>query len=246
MPNYTRNLPLPQNQFVFDGNNGKIYFLPQGHIGDSASFAATSSRYALSMSANTNDLHTPGDGTSSYVYFSASQNQQGPYSSIGLYWTRTGSQHITRVITNHNSSSANSGYGLLGGGYFTFTASAHAPKNKYYKLYYKNPESRVAATSSTITFPTHPTTSFSSSQGYTFQITASNQTSIYNLQTTQSKFQPDFEHSSSSEGGKTITTIPFFFQYSASAAILAGGGGNSSSAKTGVRNLLNVINENRL
>ena len=247
MGKYTRNLPAPTDSFYLDVTSGKMFFFPEGTIGISASFAATASLYELSMSANTNNLHTPTDGTSSYVYFSASGAMLGPDSTFGLYWARTGSQHQTRIIPNHNSSSRNSGYGSLGGKFFSFTASAHTPRKKFYKVVFTNPESRVAATSSNIVFSSHPSASFSSSQGYTFQITGSDTTSIYNLKTTSSRNGGDYStpYSSSTEGGKTITTIPFFYQYSASAAVLAGAGGNSSSAKDGVRNLLNVINENK-
>ena len=247
MGKYTRNLPAPTDSFYLDVTSGKMFFFPEGTIGISASFAATASLYELSMSANTNNLHTPTDGTSSYVYFSASGAMLGPDSTFGLYWARTGSQHQTRIIPNHNSSSRNSGYGSLGGKFFSFTASAHTPRKKFYKVVFTNPESRVAATSSNIVFSSHPSASFSSSQGYIFQITGSDTTSIYNLKTTSSRNGGDYStpYSSSTEGGKTITTIPFFYQYSASAAVLAGAGGNSSSAKDGVRNLLNVINENK-
>ena len=179
MPKYINSNPSTVDNLVFNNATGRLHFIPAGSIGVSASATATASKYAISMSANTSNYHTPTDGTSSYLWFSASSATNGERSSIGLFWTATGSKQATRIIPSHNSSSANSGYGILGGTFFTFTASAHAPK-KYYKLAYANPESRVAATSSAITFTSHPTASFSSSQGYIFQITGSNTNKIYN------------------------------------------------------------------
>jgi hypothetical protein len=209
---------------IVGSTDGGLYFVPSGSttVGVSQS-AAIAQVAAISMSANTNNLHTPTAGTSSYFTISSSNQTGISDQSHVIYYTNTGSTHITRIVTAPNSSSAGSDYGSLGGQSFAYTAS-----NGSYRVWYANPESKTNTTSSVITI-----SSFSGSQStsnqYTFYLSGSSGT-VFTFIPTGSINTSDYI--------PTLNSHPFTFLYSGS----SGPTDNSSSISEGVENLVEKIN----
>ena len=136
--------------------SGSLVIIPSGSqtIGVSHS-AAVAQTVEISMSANTNNFHTPIVGTGSYFTISGSQQLGDLYT---FAYVRPEKVHKHRIITAPNSSSYSSSYGSQGGRFFDFTASRGEYVARKFRLWYSNPAFTTRAQGS-VTI-----TSFSGSQ----------------------------------------------------------------------------------
>ena len=99
-----------QSNISLGGVDGILYFIPAGTalLGESQSLAVPN-LYQMSMSANTNKLHTPSNATASY--FTVSSSNLATDQSYTFYYYNTGSHFKNRLLLAPNSSSVNGGYG---------------------------------------------------------------------------------------------------------------------------------------
>ena len=230
---------LLENRLIIN-EVGNVFLVQSGSTTSGFSQSLSiSDVFNVSMSSNVGNLHTPPAASSSYFIVSGSNLLNTSYN---VYFQSTGSTPVYNIKMAPNSSSAEGGYGSLGGSYF---AVSHSNQTSYF--YYANPESRTKATSSLIDIVgLHSSSNANTDSQYAFFISGSGGT-VYKLCATSSlSYNTDY-----SSYGSSPVIIPFeYHAVSMSLEEATGSGGieailGPEPISAGVARMVYAINENK-